>query len=297
MIPYRLLLLWVTLCSFGGEAADECGCPVYHPQQAMCNSDFAFMVSVETGEESPLPYQPEERYVQTHYKYNVTVYQVLMPESLSYLEGDNVMMWTLNNWCGLLTLEYMEEYVISGTFEYVENPDTGEEEPVLMASRCEFHKKLTTITDLQMKGLTSEYRKHCDQCQISGVQGTVEHSRDDLTALELFPGARSKFWTLDVGCFFNPAASVHNLVKDCESEVSFCKFDHEKGGCMWDLNKEFLDCFKKRGMTVSYRTNPNAAAVRRPSDCKYLQNKRLKKKCLRNILKNKKALKKQRNRQ
>ncbi|KAJ8047174.1 hypothetical protein HOLleu_06100 [Holothuria leucospilota] len=260
MIPYRLLLLWVTLCSFGGEAADECGCPVYHPQQAMCNSDFAFMVSVETGEESPLPYQPEERYVQTHYKYNVTVYQVLMPESLSYLEGDNVMMWTLNNW-------------------------------------CEFHKKLTTITDLQMKGLTSEYRKHCDQCQISGVQGTVEHSRDDLTALELFPGARSKFWTLDVGCFFNPAASVHNLVKDCESEVSFCKFDHEKGGCMWDLNKEFLDCFKKRGMTVSYRTNPNAAAVRRPSDCKYLQNKRLKKKCLRNILKNKKALKKQRNRQ
>ncbi|WP_411016846.1 hypothetical protein, partial [Salmonella sp. s51944] len=89
----------------------------------------------------------------------------------------------------------------------------------------------------------------------------------------ILPQAATQFWTLDSGCFFNPAASAHNLVKDCETEMSHCRYDKLIGKCGWDLNTQFIECYKKRGLTVSYRHDKNSAAVQRASDCKYLQNK------------------------
>lgn len=129
--------------------------------------------------------------------------------------------------------------------------------------------------------------------QPTDVYGALTHTQSGELEAELFPEAMTQFWTLDMQCFYNPAASMHNLVRDCESEQSICMRDAQTSKCTWDLNNDFMECFKQRGISVAYRHNPNSAAVRRPSDCKYLQSRKLKKKCLRNLRKKYKARKKQ----
>lgn len=287
---YLLAILCLGLMYHHGMAVDECGCGVRHPQVRYCESSVAMFIQVHDKVETNLPFA-KETYYKDYVRFNITILEVFKPKDdpvvESFKQQENTTLWTLSNFCGVPEMKIMDAYVISGYFEHLVDPSTGEDFPLLMMTRCGIHSKMGDVTDYQMTGFRGEYQKYCGDCRPADVYGELTHKRDSEEEFFLFPEAMTKFWTLDMECFFNPATAKHYLVRDCESEVSVCKRDPNTAKCAWEMSNDYLECYERRGNTVNFRKKDKnaAAAVRRPSDCKYLQNKKLKKKCLRNVVK------------
>lgn len=113
--------------------------------------------------------------------------------------------------------------------------------------------------------------------QVYGVKISLKKSQNDNELV--YPDQMSGLWT-PYDCFFNPVASAEYRAEDCETLYSFCHPATDER-CDWKLTPKYEECFSAREAAWARRADPAAAAaITTIKDCKMMDTRRKKVKCL-----------------
>lgn len=247
------------------EARDTCMCPVKHPQQRFCEAHFAFVATVKGSEVI-------DKFMV--YDMKVSLGKVFKGEEFVDRASDYTKLFTSygSSLCGRPNLVYDKKYLITGEIK----------DGLLQMTFCNWVTEWENVTPAQVKYLKrGTYADQCN-CTIAGAWSSLRKDMNyepDTYHESQLSGKWSRY-----KCTYNPIASATFIKKDCESDFSYCSRDVETGSCMWKSTEEYNECFNVREATWALQ-HPKQAAFTRPSQCRSLPNRRMKKKCFQAIIK------------
>lgn len=139
------------------SATKSCNCFVNHPQEMLCNADFAFVGTVLMSEDKG------EAFV-----YDVEISDGLVFKGMSYIEEGTKLIKVYTPYgtklCGRTSL-HAETYLFTGDFL----------EGIFEMTYCNWVQLWDEITIQQKEFLARlDYLKHCKTCTIYGVKSSLK---------------------------------------------------------------------------------------------------------------------------
>lgn len=275
----------IILLSFIGlftifSIADGCNCKINHPQERFCEASFAFVGRIKHIEVVDIDGLNFMKYT---VEYSRT--EVFKGKRLLSRDRFNQILLTpfYGSLCGRSNLRRGLTYLLTGTFE----------NDSLMVSFCDWIEDWSKVTDTQKEFLRDGmYDSHCsDDCKIYGTNRFVKYNQnlysDFVNELQM-----SGYWTMRE-CHYNPIASVTFGSPDCETDMSYCAFDSDAGMCLWKWSSNYGTCFNERE-TMWQILKGARPAFTNIMQCREITNEKLKKKCRKSIIRQKKLERKER---